>query len=114
MPELPHAAEYRKYLEPKTLAKISGLDLRARLIVEGLMTGMHSRLGWPIFACRALVELSVLSVGWLLGGTVGIGTVLFAVLIGPLVHVALPLLDSRRPVRTRQSSPTAVASPPAA
>lgn len=41
MPELPHASEYRKYLEPKTLARISGLDLRARLIVEGLMTGMH-------------------------------------------------------------------------
>src|SRR5882724_9399035 len=41
MPELPHTSEYRKYLEPKTLARISGLDLRARLIVEGLMTGMH-------------------------------------------------------------------------
>jgi len=41
MPELPHTAEYRKYLEPKTLARISALDLRARLIVEGLMTGMH-------------------------------------------------------------------------
>src|SRR5438309_12105273 len=41
MPALPHAAEYRKYLEPKTLARISALDLRARLIVEGLMTGMH-------------------------------------------------------------------------
>jgi uncharacterized protein (DUF58 family) len=41
MAELPHASEYRKYLEPKTLARISGLDLRARLIVEGLMTGMH-------------------------------------------------------------------------
>src|SRR3954465_3780078 len=41
MPELPNASEYRKYLEPKTLARISGLDLRARLIVEGLMTGMH-------------------------------------------------------------------------
>ena len=46
----------------------------------------------------ALVEVSVLVVGWLLGGTVGIGTMLFAVLIGPLVHVALPLLDTRRPV----------------
>src|ERR687884_219635 len=34
-------AEYRKYLEPRTLARISFLDLRARLIVEGLMTGMH-------------------------------------------------------------------------
>lgn len=63
---------------------------------DGLMTGMHARLGWPIWLCRALVEVSVLIVGWLLGGTVGIGTVLFAVLIGPLVHVALPLLDTRR------------------
>src|ERR1700735_5872377 len=33
--------DYRKYLEPKTLARIHSLDLRARLIVEGLMTGMH-------------------------------------------------------------------------
>src|SRR3954462_3595346 len=36
-----HATDYRKYLDPKTLARISSLDLRARLIVEGLMTGMH-------------------------------------------------------------------------
>ncbi|WP_374974521.1 YitT family protein [Microbacterium trichothecenolyticum] len=63
---------------------------------DGLMTGMNARLGWPIWVCRALVEVSVLLVGWLLGGTVGIGTVLFAVLIGPLVHIALPLLDTRR------------------
>ncbi|WP_127474724.1 YczE/YyaS/YitT family protein [Microbacterium sulfonylureivorans] len=63
---------------------------------DGLMTGMHKRFGWPIFACRALVELTVLLIGWLLGGTVGIGTVLFAFLIGPLVHLALPLLDTRR------------------
>src|SRR5438067_5298525 len=41
MPQLPQSSEYRKYLEPKTLARISALDLRARLIVEGLMTGMH-------------------------------------------------------------------------
>jgi uncharacterized membrane protein YczE len=66
---------------------------------DGLMTGMNSRFGWPIWLCRALVEVSVLAIGWLLGGTVGIGTVLFAVLIGPLVHVALPLLDTRRRVR---------------
>lgn len=62
---------------------------------DGLMTGMNARLGWPIWVCRAFVEISVLLVGWLLGGTVGIGTVLFAVLIGPLVHIALPLLDAR-------------------
>ncbi|GAA1847517.1 YitT family protein [Microbacterium koreense] len=66
---------------------------------DGLMTGMHARLGWPIWVCRATVELSVLFVGWLLGGTVGLGTLLFAVMIGPLVHLALPLLDTRRPGR---------------
>lgn len=73
---------------------------------DGLMTGMHARLGWPIWLCRALVELSVLTIGWLLGGTVGIGTVLFAVLIGPLVHVALPLLDTRRTPRAPVAEPS--------
>src|SRR6185295_1990705 len=41
MSTLPAETNYRKYLEPRTLARISALDLRARLIVEGLMTGMH-------------------------------------------------------------------------
>ncbi len=77
---------------------------------DGLMTGMNARLGWPIWLCRALVEVSVLLVGWALGGTVGIGTVLFAVLIGPLVHVALPLLDTRRTDR-RRTTGHAVAEP---
>lgn len=82
------------------VAVASGLYIGARFGPgprDGLMTGLHARLGWPVWACRALVELSVLAVGWLLGGTVGIGTVLFAFLIGPLVHVALPLLDTRTP-----------------
>ena len=82
------------------VAVASGLYIGARFGPgprDGLMTGLHARLGWPVWACRALVELSVLAVGWLLGGTVGIGTVLFAFLIGPLVHVALPLLDTRKP-----------------
>lgn len=81
------------------VAIASGLYIGARFGPgprDGLMTGMNARLGWPIWLCRALVELSVLLIGWLLGGTVGLGTVLFAVLIGPLVHVALPLLDTRR------------------
>jgi uncharacterized membrane protein YczE len=82
------------------VALASGLYIGARFGPgprDGLMTGLNGRLGWPIWVCRALVELTVLAIGWLLGGTVGIGTVLFAVLIGPLVHVALPLLDTRRP-----------------
>lgn len=81
------------------VAVASGLYIGARFGPgprDGLMTGLNSRLGWPIWLCRALVELTVLAIGWLLGGTVGIGTVLFAALIGPLVHVALPLLDTRR------------------
>lgn len=41
MSAIPQATDYRKYLDPRTLARISSLDLRARLIVEGLMTGMH-------------------------------------------------------------------------
>lgn len=63
---------------------------------DGLMTGIHARLGWPIWAARLTVEATVLLAGWLLGGTVGLGTVLFAVLIGPLVHIALPPFDRRR------------------
>jgi uncharacterized membrane protein YczE len=85
-----------------TVAIASGLYIGAHFGPgprDGLMTGMHKRLGWPIWTCRALVELTVLFIGWLLGGTVGIGTVLFAFLIGPLVHVALPLLDTRRGTR---------------
>ncbi|WP_194398232.1 YczE/YyaS/YitT family protein [Microbacterium atlanticum] len=87
------------------VALASGLYIGARFGPgprDGLMTGLNSRLGWPIWVCRATVELSVLAIGWLLGGTVGIGTVLFAFLIGPLVHVALPLLDTRK-----QAAPTA-------
>lgn len=84
---------------------------------DGLMTGMHKRLGWPIWACRATVEATVLVIGWLLGGTVGIGTVLFAALIGPLVHVALPLLDTRRQGRGEgavgAAEPTQASSAPA-
>lgn len=64
---------------------------------DGLMTGMNARFGWPIWACRLTVEGSVLALGWLLGGTVGIGTVVFALGIGPLVHLALPLLATPRP-----------------
>lgn len=74
---------------------------------DGLMTGMNKRFGWPIWACRAGVELTVLLAGWLLGGNVGIGTVLFALMIGPLVHIALPLLDTRR----RASAPAAASAP---
>jgi hypothetical protein len=41
MSAFPQSTDYRKYLDPRTLARVASLDLRARLIVEGLMTGMH-------------------------------------------------------------------------
>ena len=57
---------------------------------DGLMTGL-ARRGWSIRAVRTGIEVTVLALGFLLGGSVGIGTVAFALGIGPLVHVALPL-----------------------
>lgn len=58
---------------------------------DGLMTGLAAR-GHSIRVVRTGIELGVLGVGWLLGGTVGVGTVLYAVAIGPLAHVFVPAL----------------------
>lgn len=58
---------------------------------DGLMTGL-ARRGWPIGVVRTGIEVSVLGLGWLLGGTIGIGTLLFAFGIGPIVQVTLPRL----------------------
>jgi uncharacterized membrane protein YczE len=57
------------------------------------MTGIHHRFGWSIRRARTAVELSVLLLGWLLGGTVGLGTIVFALGIGPLVQIALGVFD---------------------
>jgi uncharacterized membrane protein YczE len=59
---------------------------------DGLMTGLHRRFGWPIWAVRTGIEVTVVVSGWLLGGGVGVGTVAFALLIGPLVQPALRAL----------------------
>ncbi|MGI5329182.1 YczE/YyaS/YitT family protein [Actinomadura nitritigenes] len=63
---------------------------------DGLMTGLAAR-GHSIRVVRTGIELGVLAVGWLLGGTVGVGTVLYAVAIGPLSHVFLPALRIKIP-----------------
>lgn len=62
---------------------------------DGLMTGLSRRTGWSLRLVRTGLELSVLAIGWLLGGTVGVGTVLYAVTIGPLVQFFLPLVTVR-------------------
>lgn len=59
---------------------------------DGLTTGLHARTGWSIRGIRTVVELSVLIIGWLLGGTVGAATVLYAISIGPLTQLILPLV----------------------
>lgn len=76
-----------------------GLYIGARLGPgprDGLMTGLAKR-GHSVRVVRTALELAALAVGWLLGGTIGIGTLVFALTIGPLVHFWLPRLDVGRP-----------------
>jgi uncharacterized membrane protein YczE len=73
----------------------SGFYLTARLGPgprDGLMTGIHARTGWPIFAVRTGIEATAVAVGWALGGTVGAGSLLFALLVGPAVATALRVI----------------------
>lgn len=62
---------------------------------DGLMTGLVVRTGRSVRLVRTSIEATVLAVGWLLGGTVGIGTVVYAVGIGPLVQLALRVTPRR-------------------
>jgi uncharacterized membrane protein YczE len=59
---------------------------------DGLMTGLVRTRGWSVRVVRTGIEVAVVVIGWLLGGNLGVGTVLFALAIGPVVHVALPPL----------------------
>ncbi|MEV7527058.1 YczE/YyaS/YitT family protein [Agrococcus sediminis] len=68
---------------------------------DGLMTGLVRITGWRVWIVRTLIEGTVLLIGWLLGGPVGVGTVVFAFGIGPLIGLFLPLLERRR---TRRAS----------
>lgn len=63
---------------------------------DGLMTGLHARTGQAIWKVRTLIEAAALATGWWLGGDVGWGTLAFALLIGPLCGLTLPLFDLRR------------------
>lgn len=61
---------------------------------DGLMTGLAARTGRSIRLVRTCLEVTVLAAGWLLGGTLGIGTVLFALTIGPLAQIFLRLFNN--------------------
>jgi uncharacterized membrane protein YczE len=76
----------------------SGLYLTARLGPgprDGLMTGLHRTTGLSLRVVRAGIEASAVIAGYLLGGTVGVGTVVFAVLIGPGVQASVYALGGR-------------------
>jgi len=92
----------------------SGLYLAADLGPgprDGLMTGIHHRFRWSIRRARTSIEVTVLVAAWLLGGTIGLGTVVFAVGIGPVVQVMLGIFDRegrvarRREIRQLEQSP---------
>jgi uncharacterized membrane protein YczE len=77
------------------LAIATGLYIGARFGPgprDGLMTGIHHRWGGKLWIIRTAIEVAVLAVGWVLGGNVGVGTLAFALLIGPLVGFILPRL----------------------
>ncbi|MGH4025268.1 MAG: YczE/YyaS/YitT family protein [Pseudonocardiaceae bacterium] len=59
---------------------------------DGLMTGLVRRTGGSVRLVRTVIEVGVVATGWLLGGTLGVATVLYALAIGPLVQVFLPRL----------------------
>ncbi|GAA3176701.1 membrane protein [Blastococcus jejuensis] len=77
---------------------------------DGLMTGLVRRTGRSVRLVRTSIEVAVVATGWLLGGTLGVGTVVYAVAIGPLVQVLLPRL-SLSPVST-PTRPVGAASLP--
>jgi uncharacterized membrane protein YczE len=96
----------------------TGLYIGARLGAgprDGLMTGYVARRpARSIRLVRTGIEVTVLTAGWLLGGTVGWATLLYAVAIGPLAHVFIPLFSVRGPVTETvapQPAPAADATP---
>ncbi|MEP6908043.1 MAG: hypothetical protein ABI858_08705 [Pseudoxanthomonas sp.] len=83
---------------PAFLAGLSVLALATGMYIganfgpgprDGLMTGLHRRTGWPISVVRTGIEASVLLTGWAMGGDAGWGTLVFAVVVGPMCAVTM-------------------------
>jgi uncharacterized membrane protein YczE len=79
---------------------------------DGLMTGLARRTGRSIRLVRTCIEVTVLIAGWILGGTVGIGTVAYALAIGPLAQIFLPIFATDRARPDRFAPPTSALAPP--
>jgi uncharacterized membrane protein YczE len=71
---------------------------------DGLMTGVHHRFGWSIRRARTALELTVLAAGFLMGGSVGLGTIVFAFGIGPIVQWSLGVFDPSGTVAQRRAA----------
>jgi uncharacterized membrane protein YczE len=78
---------------------------------DGLMTGLVRRTGRSVRLVRTSIEVAVVAVGWLLGGTLGLGTVLYAVAIDPLVQLLLPRLSVRVSPAERPTRPAGAPLP---
>jgi uncharacterized membrane protein YczE len=79
-----------------TIGIATGIYLAADLGAgprDGLMTGLHRRTGWSIARARTAIEVAVLVAGFLMGGTIGLGTIVFAFGIGPIVQASLRVWD---------------------
>ena len=66
---------------------------------DGLMTGLQNVTYQPVALVRMFLELSVVAIGWVLGGTLGLGTVFFALGIGPAMAIGMQFLQLRNTVR---------------
>jgi len=77
---------------------------------DGLMTGLARRTGRSIRLVRTGLELTVLAAGWALGGNVGVGTMLFALAIGPLAQIFIPLFEVPK-TYTPDAEPDVVVAP---
>lgn len=74
---------------------------------DGLMTGLARRTGWSVRVSRTLIEVVVLAAGWLLGGTAGVGTAVYALAIGPLVQLMMPWFMVPAKVSATAQAPSA-------
>ncbi len=92
----------------------TGLYISARFGAgprDGLMTGLHRRTGWSLRLVRTGLELAVLATGFALGGSVGLGTVLFALTIGPLSQFFLRVFAIPAPAGTSALAPAGAPGP---
>jgi len=92
----------------------SGMYLAADLGAgprDGLFTAVHRRTGWRIAYVRTGIEATILAAGWLLGGTVGVGTLVFAIIIGHLTEWSLQIFDKEGRIMHRRIAADAESVP---